>query len=94
MPKHLRRAQNFDGGNTSGFTTGLGTGIDRVLKLVVQAARVVGIGGGLIHAVRNGLAWQSGDREALQALKGIVIGFVIIGASEGIARTILTTAAG
>lgn len=87
-------AQNFNGGNGATFTTGLGGGIDSVIKLVVNAARVVGIAGGLIHAVRNGLAWQKGDRDAMDSLKGIVIGFVIIGASQGIAQTILNTVAG
>ena len=86
-------AQQFNGGTQATFTTGLGGGIDRVIQLVVNAARVVGIAGGLIHAVRNGLAWQSGDREALQAGKGIVVGFVIIGAAQVIASTILSTVA-
>jgi hypothetical protein len=84
-------AQNFEAGGSRTFNTGLGAGVDGVLKLVVNAAVTIGFAGGLIHAVRNGLMWQKGDRDAMDALKNIVIGFVIMGGSAGIASQILRT---
>lgn len=90
-------AQNFNPGNTGGnaqFDTGLGGGVNRTLSLVVNAARVIGVAGGLIQMIRAGYEFQKGDRDAMEALKGVVIGFVIIGAGMGIAQALVSTAAG
>ncbi len=88
-------AQNFNqnsGGQQATFTTGLGRGVDGVLGTVVNAARVLGLAGGLIQGVRAGYEYTKGDRDAMEALKGVGIGLVIIAAGFGIAQAIVTTA--
>jgi hypothetical protein len=89
-------AQTFNNGNTGGnaqFETGLGGGVNRVLGTVVNAARIIGVAGGLIQMIRAGYEFQKGERDAMEALKGVIIGFVIIGAGMGIAQTLISTAA-
>lgn len=88
-------AQNFNSGGTGGgatFNTGLGNGVNAVLGKVVNAARVIGLAGGLIQGVRAGYEFTKGTRDAMDALKGVAIGLVIIAAGFGIAEGIISTA--
>jgi len=88
-------AQNFNqnsGGQQATFTTGLGRGVDGVLGTVVNAARVLGLAGGLIQGVKAGYDYTKGERDAMETLKGVGIGLVIIAAGFGIAQAIVATA--
>lgn len=88
-------AQNFNAqntGQTATFNTGLGSGVDRVLGTVVNAARVIGIAGGLIQGVKAGYEYSKGQRDAMDLVKGVAIGLVIMAAGVGIAQALVTAA--
>jgi hypothetical protein len=84
-------AQNFnaDQGVQATFRTGLGAGVDTALGTVVKAARIIAIAGGLIQMFVAGYQFSKGERDAMDALKGVLVGFVIIGAGVGIATALL-----
>jgi hypothetical protein len=83
-------AQSFNANqNAPTFDTGLGAGVNGALKTVVSAARVIAIAGGLIQMFVAGYQFSKGERDAMDALKGVAVGFVIIGAGVGIAEALL-----
>ena len=92
---HPSLAQTFSDNNTgqtATFKTGLGGGVDKVLGTVVNAARVIGIAGGLIQGVKAGYEYSKGQRDAMDMVKGVAIGLVIMAAGVGIAQALVATA--
>ena len=76
------------------FDTGFGNGVNSLLSKVVRGAQVIGLGGGMIHGIRNGMAWAKGDRDAADGAKGVIIGLAITAGSVGIGQVIISTMAG